>query len=462
MISASNTLAVEKIIYCEVDQKRFLPYSILFDLLTYFANQKLNQTISHTLATTLPNKSQYKNEIDLWVDMECLGDITVIMAKSLANVIANYIQEKTIIHINLPKKMSRENQFFIHYLQLLSSHIEVTYGDIIHLKTDWGPHDTAYLQWPCFGMRTAFDYHKEIASIFCYAWRCAELGAEEVGFHLLKTGQQEIKDAYLQQLYCVQLQCMRVATQHYAAAAAETKEFPVWFEDLLRLFNLMKAWGSILSRQIEQAQHYFQLAKVTIDDLPTDIDSLYRMNVFALFQQLSGLTENAITIEKKIEKAICALKKPRPQITYINFINLARLYRHQGDHEKSKHYYDKAFLHRGIKSETDAVYQQTCYALLYEKQEQYEVALQYWLNAAMKWLSLETPEALGWRVVRALALPNFKPRTYLDTDSITQALIIKLIKLAQLTGRPFTQKPENENKAKLAGLVISLLPDQSI
>lgn len=415
----------------DIDEMRILPYSIVFDLLESFNDEQLKKLIYTILINLQSKKNAYENAIDLWVDLESAGESTVLVAKSLAAEFTRYIKNKMLnIHviINLKNKMTRDNQLFIHYLQEQSNQVVVSYSDVV--KSIKIPrYDGHYLNWFTAGK---LDYSLNVKNIFDYAWSCAEIGAEQIGVRVLEIGHRQTAESYLQNLYLIQIQFMRIASQYYLDAAEECRVVSEEFSEFVRLMNLTKAWGSVLSRQLDKAEHYFELAGVNVDHVPSDIDDLYRMNIFALLQHLKGRTDDAFAIELRIKDAINQLKKPRPQVTYINSINLARLYRHAGKYDEAKAHYDLAFsMDRGFKSETDYIYEKVCYGMLFEKSGKYQEALIFWLKAAIFWLLAKTPEALGWRAIRAIAQPDFKPRSYLNIDIINEAFIEKLISLAQ-------------------------------
>lgn len=437
----------------------FLPYSGMFDCIEYFQNVALERLMAAALMNTLPQRSHYANDIDLWIDLESQGEITILQAKALARVMADYIQSLTVKEVRLclgsRNEMTRDNHYFLHYLKKLTSKVTLVYRPT---PKNPGLNDLKYLRWSCFPKSGELDYTSHPENILQHAWRCAELGAEELAFKIINTGIEKASLFYIKQLYLVQLQFMRIATQYYEAAAQEDKNISIDNCRLHHSFHLTKAWGNTLCRRIVEASHYFEAAKVSMNYSPADLDDLYRMNIFALFQHLSGNTENAFIIENKIKHVIKEASKPYPQITYINSINLARLYRYIGDYDQAKIHYDRAFnTQRGKKSETDLIYANVCYAMLYEKQNQLALALQYWINAALHWLNAETPESLGWRAVRAIALSGFKPRSPVDTAIIDAALLKKIKDLGEKTQCHLVLAKEESAKNNLIVLTKALI-----
>ncbi|GEM_PF-6591610 len=415
-----------------VDCNNLLPYSIVFDFIIFFKDKQFENAIKNAFENYLPKLQNYKSSIDLWVDLESSGEITVLMAKHLSQLIKKTMQ---IYDVNLvalqmqsTEGITRDNHFLIKYLQ---KETLVTIEENLSLQLN--SYDCLpYYSWVSSEVDDEFDYTLGTQIILNYAWRCAALGAEQIAFKMLESGIQLARLQYLENLYLVQLQFMRIASQYYLEAARETRKISNKFSSLAKTYYLTKAWGSILDRRIDTAGHYFQLANVTME-LPVDnIESLYRLNIFALFQHLNGNINNAFSLEKKIYQTINDGRISSPQIHYINSINLARLYRYTGDYSSAQDYYHRAFSSSAqTKSDSSFIYANACYGMLYEKTGEHNKALEHWLLVVLFWLSADTPEALGWRAVRAIALPNYQPRTEFDIHIITEALHKKLLILAK-------------------------------
>jgi tetratricopeptide (TPR) repeat protein len=375
----------------------------------------------------------------------------------ISSYVSTLLVDRLVLTIKLNSKITRDNQLFLHYLQKNSQKVKVVYSPEASIKPPMTT-DEEYLNWSCFVSVKNFDYDNNAENILYFAWRCAELGAEEIGLRLLDKANKFATKIFFRHMYLVQLQFMRIATQYYEEAANETRTMPFQFDDFLHLLYLTKAWGCILSRRTAEAKYYFGLAEITPDTVPKDIDSLYRMNIYALSQHLNGETESALMIENRIKDAISALDKSRPQITYINSINLARLHRHLGDFSTAKKYYDKAFnTNRNEKSETDYIYAEVCFGMLCEKQDDLPNALFHWLSAAVHWLNAEVPEALGWRAVRAIAMPAFKPRTMLEPVVIDNAFIKKLTELNRKAGTTFCISTSHTSHKNLIDITNTML-----
>ncbi len=430
------------VIFSDATHSTFFPYSLVFDLLMYFDDPKLDTVVKNIFEKWLPQYSDYQNPLDFWVDLESMGEVSVLMAKQLAMVIKDYIREaieyEVVLLISLNKKITRENQLFIFYLKQSNTvAIDFTQKEnYISTVCDY----SKYMAWFCIVDFKHIDFHVETALVLKYAWHCASLGAEEVGFSILETAIDSVLHITIKIVYLVQLQFMRIATQYYDEAARENRVPEVGHEEMIESFYVTKAWGNVLTRRIDAAGYYFNRANMTMESTLNDVNCLYKMNIFALYQYLIGHVENALYIENKIKKKI-AENSESPQITYVNSISLARLYRYAEEYDSAKAAYDAAFnLPEVIRSETYWIYSNVCYGMLYERQNRDLLALEHWLLATLHWLTAKTPEALGWQAVRVISEPNYKPRTLFDVNGITHSFLLKLIELAEKNQIPIRLK----------------------
>jgi hypothetical protein len=273
-------------VYADTHSYRLLPYSIVFDLLSYFKDADLNQRICTALRVTLPHRSGYASDVDLWMELDAIGNITVVLAKVLAIILADYVRslyKPIVISITSQVKMTCENEILLYFFQEFYPRVEIVLGAINDGLT---PLDDAYLRWQCFASLKSDDYTKNFENILRHAWNCAELGAEEVAFRIMETGIAKARIFYIKQLYLLQLQLMRIATQHYVNAADEAREVTEDYEGIAPAFYLTKAWGCMMTRRVAAAREYFALANVDINTLPADLGSIYRLNIFALMQHL--------------------------------------------------------------------------------------------------------------------------------------------------------------------------------
>jgi tetratricopeptide (TPR) repeat protein len=160
-------------------------------------------------------------------------------------------------------------------------------------------------------------------------------------------------------------------------------------------------------------------------DSETD-DYLYVLNILALNRLKMGDWQGALSIENRIRSALERLPSGRWQITYINSLNLARLYRRRDNLEAAEQCYLEAFSTSfGAWSDSDLLYLNVCQARLYEARTDYREALHSWIRAALYWVSSPVPEGISERVIGAvIGSPPVSARCTIDEVSV--ALIARL------------------------------------
>lgn len=277
--------------------------------------------------------------------------------------------------------------------------------------------------------------------IIGYAWLAAHVGASALGSDILNYYYQSQLDTTTKIQYLVNLQFIRLVSGYFNEAIAESYLNLHEYEgDIRDKLCYAKAYCGVLANQINISTEYFNLLAISADMPLVDLQSLYRMNIFALYQHRLGNTALSFKLEHLIENKINESTHSCTQIRYINSLNLARLYRFTDDFENSKMYYDRCYQTiAGLKSETDHVYVNVNYAMLYETSGDMEAAFIHWLRAAMHWLSLRYPEALGWRAVRAILKRHFMPNEKLNALEISHVFYAKLGELIKLLVIPVNE-----------------------
>src|SRR5207247_3985118 len=113
--------------------------------------------------------------------------------------------------------------------------------------------------------------------------------------------------------------------------------------------------------------------------------------------------KGAFVIEETIQAALGRITTGRWQLTYINSLNMARLYRRRGDFDAAQRSYREAFATSfGTWSDSDAIYANVCAARVHEARRWYASALHAWGRAALYWVSSAVPEAIARRVTRTI------------------------------------------------------------
>jgi tetratricopeptide (TPR) repeat protein len=235
------------------------------------------------------------------------------------------------------------------------------------------------------------------------AERIAE-GGEDLGLRLLQRAQScatsPIQRAFLQ----AQLQGLRIAMQRYAEAAAAADPAPHLPEALRGILFETKGWAVLMAQDPQRAVACLRQALQLLEPALSDTrEWLYLQNIYALALLRSGDARGALDKERAIERARRQLAIADPRLAYVNLINLARLYRLEGQWDRSADYYGHAFeTTLGVRSESDCVYTNACIARLEEARGRRTEAFYAWLRAALHWVSSSAPEALGRRVVAML------------------------------------------------------------
>lgn len=143
-----------------------------------------------------------------------------------------------------------------------------------------------------------------------------------------------------------------------------------------------------------------------------------------------GSVDDAFAYEKHIEEALEQQTDRDWHITYINYINKARLFKREKDYNHAEVYYNKAFsVIAQLRNESDLLYSNFCYAQLEELRGNDKRAFLFFLRASLHWLSNEIPEALAPRVAQAL-LGRSIQSSRVDVDEISHQLSKRLQRLA--------------------------------
>lgn len=142
-------------------------------------------------------------------------------------------------------------------------------------------------------------------------------------------------------------------------------------------------------------------------------NSLYRLNLYALFLALQNKDETAMTLEFRIKDHIQHHDINVVGLKYVNFINIARLYKKSKQFDNALKYYTWAYqeISGGGYAPSDHIYCNMNLGSLHEAAGNVETALFFWIKAAIHWLSFKNKYALSWR-----------PRLILCQEKLTDVL----------------------------------------
>ncbi len=235
-----------------------------------------------------------------------------------------------------------------------------------------------------------------------YAWTCLKSGGYEVACQLLGKVQKHTEHpvAVKEQLFMHTL--MIRFFSHQYGLICET-DFPEKFDTLsvadVKTLQFLKAYSATLSRHLDIAQGCFKHCHIHENMPLSDESSLYQLNLFALFQVLQGETDKAFELEFRIKDFIEQQQIDIVGLKYVNFINIARLYKKTKQYELSNDYYQKAYkeISGGGYTTSDHIYYNMNLGSLNEAAGNHPQALLYWMKAALHWLACKNKYELSWR-----------------------------------------------------------------
>ncbi|MBA0163492.1 hypothetical protein H0255_10110 [Pectobacterium versatile] len=228
-------------------------------------------------------------------------------------------------------------------------------------------------------------------------------GGYELAYFILEQIEQSSLSVLQKALIETQKQKIAIALMDFPRAAAGALPDTSLPDEVQASLYQSKAWGLVMTGQPAQAEPYFAKARQLLDPQYDPRLYLYLLNISALNQLRLGDSEAALAIEKSIEQQLALLPTPDWHLTYINCLNLARIYKKQRHFSKAEHYYRQGFsVNEQLRNESDLLYMNFCLAQLEALQERHQQALFYWLRTTLHWLSNPLPEALAPRVVQAI------------------------------------------------------------
>lgn len=235
-----------------------------------------------------------------------------------------------------------------------------------------------------------------------YAWTCMKTGASDLACRLLDAALNQCSlEEPIQELLLTQRHIIRFLSHQYRKVACGAFPERLKFTDVKTAQSLffLKAYAGTLSRNLNVAQACFEQCGIQKDMLLSDEDSLYQLNLHALYLVLTGETKNAFACEMRIENFVKDNQIDVLGLKYVNFINIARLFKKTKQFELSKQYYEKAYdeIRGGGHTTSDHIYYNMNLGSLYEAMGEPHKALSYWLKASIHWLSMSNPYALSWR-----------------------------------------------------------------
>lgn len=290
----------------------------------------------------------------------------------------------------------------------------------------------------------------QVNQVIGYAWMCLYTGAKELACNLLEVAKSKAENIpQIQEKIFMQLLIIKFYSHQYETIA-QTK-FPETFlslsESEIKTLEFLTAYSATLSRHLDVANEFFDRCGINKDMPLTDEQSLYKLNLFALSRVLNKETDLAFELEFRIKDFIEQHKISTVGLKYVNYINIARLFKKEKDYATSLKFYNDAYaeIEQGGFATSDHIYYNMNLGSLYEAEGKFELALQYWMKSAMHWLASPNQYELSWRpriiLCQESIVETDKP---LPIEKANQFFIDKLKFIMQNLGEQYdTQIPKH-------------------
>lgn len=228
-------------------------------------------------------------------------------------------------------------------------------------------------------------------------------GAYTLALRLLTHARDRALAVPLRRACDVLRQHVMLRTRDFARAA----EGPLPVERVPTMIELglymSKATALTMTARAAEAEPLFEHARALPRERIPSRDYIYLLNIAALNQLQLGRFDEAVAIEKSIERELAAAIDTDWRARYINCINLARLFKKRGNLGETEAYYRLTFsITDGLRTDSDLMYRSFCAAQIESSKGNDRAAMLCWLRAAVHWLAMEVPEALCYRYVEAV------------------------------------------------------------
>lgn len=272
------------------------------------------------------------------------------------------------------------------------------------------------------------------------AWREFAAGGVEVALRLLARAAECAVTPAARAVFASQAQGMRIAALRFDEAAAEPAPELALAPDIRGFLLEAKGWGMVLTGQAAEAESLLAEARALAAAEEGSVSYLYLMNISALAKLRQNAFDEAMALELHIQERAGALEPEDHRLTYVNALNLARLYRRDGDRDRARALYERAFATSiGTRSEADRVYVNATLAMLAQEDGRAADADRAWMRAALHWLSATVPEAIGGRAASAIVGRAVRAGDEV-VELVSQALLSRWretgVSLPAVTGAP--------------------------
>ncbi len=258
------------------------------------------------------------------------------------------------------------------------------------------------------------------------AWQAFASGAVELALRLGRRAEACSYAPLERAVALASLQGIRIATHRFEEAAAAPDPPPAGPAHLGRFLCLTRGWGRVMTGDPEGAEHDFEAVGDEARGEADPYERLYLDNIRALHLLRRGESVAARRLEEAIREALDAMAEPDSRLVFVNALNLARLARRAGEIERSARFYRRAFrTSDGLRSPSEHVHRNVIEAAIAASRGDDLEAARCWLRAALHWLSMEVPEALGVRATAAV-LESPAPPPGLRAGALARAFLARI------------------------------------
>ena len=462
------------------------PYQILLDI-----SEQIPQS-----PTSLKNLAFIPicdlNSTNDWINLESLGKPVALRAKAICDIVSILLKKQNIDKLSLDihldnGSLASDNLFCLLYLAQSVSSLEITFftsienqsclesstaslksydNSSIYFQTEPNQSELCSKENTLTLLKNSrnqtiknlgFDFsddflNKEqipefvLKQLIGFAWICLKSGGYAIACQLLEkaTTNANISNTMQEQLF-MHLLMIRFFSHQYKliTESAFPKQFLSLEQSEVQTLQFLKAYSATLSRNLNVAQEFFNRCNINEQMPLNDENSLYQLNLFALSKVLQGETDTAFKLEFRIESFIKEHQIDTVGLKYVNFINIARLYKKIKQYDLSLEYYNKAYneISGGGYTTSDHIYYNMNLGSLYEAAGNNEQALLHWINTALHWLACKNKFELSWRPRLILCQETLsdvsKP---LPVDNANAFLLNKIKELIELCGIKLTGK----------------------
>lgn len=409
------------------------PFQLFIDI-----NRQLDQPVKALEQQVFSPICELETTND-WINLEALGKPAALRAKQFSQYLFNQnndcFEQKLDLHLRIDDEINSDNLYSILFLAEKATQVTITCYTNNKLKNietlqgknnisvnieklqqathaDESKWDELLLQRDKLLQQMKMPFHQtwfeeDVAAMMAgaligFAWMSLKAGSHQSGCNMLSKAMQQLEiTPAMQELLFMHLQLTRFLSHQYAVVTAEkfADSFEYLSDEDVNSLCFIKAYAATMSRNIEVADEFFARCGVNEEMELSDEASLYRLNLFALSQVIKGKMPTAFSLEMRIEKYIEEHDIDVVGLKYVNFINIARLYKKSAQYEESLQYYEKAYqqIRGGGYTISDLIYYNMNLGSLHEASGDNHLALLYWLKAAMNWLAFDNKYALAWR-----------------------------------------------------------------